>query len=68
MTLKEKAIELVDKYDILQAIIEGFSFYDSKQCALIAVDEIIDSRPAITDSQLEYRNYWQQVKLEIEKL
>jgi hypothetical protein len=42
--------------------------YTAKQCALIAVDEIINSRPAITDSQIQYKNYWQEVKTEIEKL
>ena len=40
----------------------------AKQCALIAVDEILHSRPIITDSQVEYQNYWQEVKQEIEKL
>jgi len=75
MTPKEKAQELVDKYDILQAIIEGFSFYDSKQCALIAVEEIIgqweiiDVYLANGNGQLNQNlEYWQKVKQEIEKL
>ena len=37
----------------------------AKQTAVIAVDEILNSRPAITDSQVEYNEYWQQVKQEI---
>jgi hypothetical protein len=62
---KEKAEELVGKF--INHTHESCKL-EAKQCALIAVNEIIDSRPAITDSQLEYRNYWQQVKLEIERL
>ena len=37
----------------------------AKQTAVIAVDEILNSRPTITDSQVEYNEYWQQVKQEI---
>jgi hypothetical protein len=66
MTPKEKAEELVDKYDILQAIIEGFSFYDSKQCALIAVDEILDSVKGNFIYSIKFHEYWQEVKQEIE--
>ena len=56
MTPKEKAEELVDKYLLLsidfpyndtqdgQCIGNGYMLYNSaKQCALIAVDEIIDA-------------------------
>jgi len=66
MKIKEKAIELVDKYDILQAIIEGFSFYDSKQCALIAVDEMIEE--SIGYLSIDRNKYWKEVKQEIENL
>lgn len=59
MTEKEKAEDLVFKYDFLQAVIEGFSFYDAKQCTLIAVEELIKE----TGSK-----YWYNVKQEIEKL
>jgi isoaspartyl peptidase/L-asparaginase-like protein (Ntn-hydrolase superfamily) len=66
MTPKEKAKELVDK------VIEtnGNAFF-AKQCALIAVDELIeclesyDNYNATWASQV---NYWQEVKQEIEKL
>jgi len=59
MTEKEKAEDLVFQYDFLQAVIEGFSFYDAKQCALIAVNELIKE----TGSK-----YWYNVKQELEKL
>ena len=59
MTEKEKAEDLVFQYDFLQAVIEGFSFYDAKECALIAVNELIKE----TGSK-----YWYNVKQELEKL
>jgi hypothetical protein len=79
MTQKEKASELVDKFyqttpneawinEPLGISKEYKAWEQAKQCALIAVDEILNSRPAITDSQVEYNEYWQEVKQEIEKL
>ena len=49
--------------------------YRAKQCALIAVDEIINTNPKITINwafsgiqEFDNVNYWQEVKKEIEKL
>jgi hypothetical protein len=62
MSPKEKAMELFDKY--YNAIVEHWDAGTvSKQCALIAVDEIIS---AIGFSVMD--EYWQEVKEEIEKL
>jgi len=65
MTPKEKAGELVKK--MYGNIFDGGQFdaaedawQRSKQCALIAVDEILKLRIAIA--------YWQEVKKEIELL
>ena len=63
MTEKEKAKELVDYYaDILPL---GNNVYKiAKQCSFICVDEILD-----LDSGYPIdKNYWQDVKSEIEKL
>ena len=65
MTPKEKAEELVLKFKELPQ--EGtmmfyLAFEISKQCALIAVDELINQ---VTHSDV---GYWQEVKQEIEKL
>ncbi len=66
MKAKEKAEELVNKnYKIFEDD-EDEHFIDtskriSKQCALIAVDEII----SIVG---RYSNYWQEVKQEIQNL
>jgi hypothetical protein len=68
MTPKEKASQLVKRfYRDSDLLVEDLSFIQAKECALIAVDEILHSRPIITDSQVEYQyNYWQEVKQEIE--
>lgn len=64
MTAKEKAIELVEKIIKNGYVINRFN---AKQCALIAVDEIINE---FEYSCCECANvrYWQEVKTEIEKL
>ena len=75
MTPKEKAKKLVDKFyseitgmelsfvSKLIVLPNGDSNYKTaKQCALIAVDEIIKT------SGFKVINYWQEVKQEIEKL
>ena len=71
MTPKEKAEELIEKYLKLDIEIGGqydgfltMKMYDAKQCALIAVDEIIKES---MDNEYSER-YWQEVKQEIEKL
>ena len=70
MTPKEKAQELFNKYLEI-----NYHYYQAKDCALIAVDEIIGIIPyekrqrAFIDAY--YRNntsYWQEVKKEIEAL
>ena len=59
MTPKQKAKELVNKY--LQ-IYDG-RVIQAKQCALIAVDEIL--KVSISYAGKDY-DYWQEVKQEIE--
>lgn len=79
MTPKEKAKELVLKYwnlpIIMNHIIDGVIHIetnkhlyenDAKQCALIAVDEILKITWA--DKFLTVEDYWKEVKEEIEKL
>ncbi|MFZ4800051.1 MAG: hypothetical protein ACOYMA_21355 [Bacteroidia bacterium] len=82
MTPKEKAIELVEKYYWIFG--DGYLGHQHKQCALIAVDEIIDAYPHSYEIQKEKTKnneditiianvksnigYWQKVKEEIEKI
>ena len=62
MTPKEKATELVKKY--VQFKIDGqhriFGIELSKQCALVAVEELIEHD--------DIDDYWIEVKQELEKL
>ena len=72
MTPKEKAKELFDKmYNSKDLMgIYPMCFETSKQCALIAVDEIleiINETMILVDIESDY-DYWQEVKQEIEKL
>ena len=70
MTPKEKAIELVDKYNLNENLYYSITEYQAKECALIAVDEIIE------DNRISYmilgvginKYYWEEVKKEIEAL
>ena len=72
MTPKEKAKELVDKYSTYVVMWSGgieVETQNVKQCALIAVDEILDSVIIIdlTTAENQFK-YWQEVKKEIKKL
>jgi hypothetical protein len=65
MTPQEKAKELYSKFLRYVPAEEEFEHEYTKQCALIAVDEIID----ILNSDINpLANYWYEVKKEIEKL
>jgi len=66
-TPKEEAKELVDKFEYAKKYsntTNAMSKELAKECALIAVDEIIVNG---FNPQLPY-NYWELVKQEIEKL
>jgi hypothetical protein len=79
MTPKEKALEICDKYF---TITQESSFVNdidaAKQCAIIAVDEIINAEPLnphhggyyelVADRVLDVKAYWEQVKTEIKNL
>ena len=78
MEAKEKAKELFDRYFlkmengidenkawICMALNKGMA----KGCALIAVNEIIDSHYiSLVEVKQKIIDYWQEVKIEIEKL
>jgi len=70
MTPKLKAIQLVNSFDELgRDFTRGVSMKEfSKQCALIAVDEILDSRRKHLVQSINFYEYWQEVKQEIELL
>ena len=74
MTPKEKAEEIYCKYaDTLNIRdLQTTTNPYVKRCALIAVDEIINTDMLIDESTYletkSYLHYWQQVKTEIENL
>ena len=86
MTPKEKSEELVDKFyqttpneawynpPLASASMEYKAWVQAKQCALIAVDEILNINPFSFNDKIhldkikEYQNYWQEVKKAIEEL
>jgi len=74
MTAQEKAKELVKKFKNFEypsTIGSEFNeihknpFRVAKQCALIAVDEIMDSYKSTNSHNGSVYKYWQQVKEEI---
>ena len=70
MTPKEKAQELFDKFNKPDTTHYPY-VHNAQQCALIAVDEIIDSEPQYEWSNDYWKNpndFWQEVKQEIENL
>lgn len=73
MTPKEKAKELLDKYWIyLRAglLYDDEAKDDAKQCALLAIDEVIQEICATSDKYFIIHRlaYWKEVKDEVEKL
>ena len=79
MTPKEKAKELIDKFNNHTVkelvylkngkVIEGKT--EAKHCALIAVNEILNSNPnypKFKENQGTAIRYWEVVKQEIQKL
>jgi hypothetical protein len=72
MTPKQKANSLCMKF-LIQTTTDipyGINKTIAKECALIAVDEIIASNPIAFDEEDNCiaKQWWQEVKIEIEKL
>jgi len=67
MSLKEKAKELVDRYNELFT----YPTQKDKKCELIAfelhLEKLSKMKLIISDREIHYK-YWQEVKQEIEKL
>lgn len=71
MTPKEKAIELVEKYHKkYDLLFWDLTWIQAKQCALISVEEIIndDWYIATREDLIARKEYWNEVKTQIEKL
>jgi len=80
MTPEEKAFELAHKFRLLEIRTSEnshmmISMADAKQCALIAVDEILEQMAYmwlhyanLEEQTEEMQQYWNKVKQEIEAL
>jgi hypothetical protein len=77
MSAKDKAIELVDKFQkqiFFEITDERLDIEEAKGCALIAVDEMIlvlpftDTNLTLNEYAIHLHKYLEQVKHEIEKL
>ena len=78
MNAKGKAKELVDRFlpysyyhEMDNSMNRSYQQEDnSKQCALICVDEILKNEHDYTNTPYEENNidYWKEVKIEIEKI
>jgi hypothetical protein len=72
MTTKHKAEELFDKMSTNNGDeYHHCTYYVAKQCALIAVDEILESNPnypEFKENEGTAIRFWELVKQEIEKL
>lgn len=78
MTPKEKVKELIEKFEIElmdSVLMEETQIAIAKQCALICVDEILrelhyhdphNEAGDCTQGIRESKNYWQEIKQEIE--
>jgi len=68
-TPKEKAKDLIDKmiYHIMYNCQPTLSGMVAKECALIAVDEILNANAIWYKDSIPY-NYWNKVKQELNKL
>ena len=70
MTPKEKAEDLFNHMSCFHITDNRVNRYASKQCALIAVDELIEEQriEEYNNGTWHRLNYWIEVKEEIEKL
>jgi len=76
MTPKEKAKELIDKFQSRikeypsEIYEDDIEFQTARQCALVAVDEIIKSNPVTEQGSVFVRNflYWESVKEQLNKI
>jgi hypothetical protein len=69
MTPEVKANELVNKYLDIDSKYEYLSYLMAKQCALIAVDEMLDFRNGLYINEGSLAHQWLlDVKHEIQKL
>ena len=70
LTPKEKAKELFSKYQNIYLTEDSMGIDDelAKQCALIAIDEIISIKLLWFQKDTEHLDFWKEVKEELLKM
>ena len=70
LTPKQKAKELFSKYQNIYLTEDSMGIDDelAKQCALIAIDEIVKIKLLWFQKDTEYLDFWQEVKEELLKI
>ena len=70
LTPKEKAKELFSKYQNIYFTEDSMGIDDelAKECALIAIDEIIKIKLLWFQKDTEYLDFWKEVKEELLKM
>ena len=70
ITPKEKAKELFSKYQNIYLTEDSMGIDDelAKECALIAIDEIIKIKLLWFQKDTEYLDFWKEVKEELLKM
>jgi hypothetical protein len=72
MTPQEKAKQLYDKFNrhcsVKNFFGDNVESYNTKSCALIAVDEILNNEEYLYLGEKKNVKYWQEVKTKIEEL
>ena len=63
MTPEEKAAELVNKMHNVDESFESIGFHEAKQCALIAVDEILHALEYKDTANLEELCFYEEVTI-----
>ena len=66
LTPKEKAKELVEKFSDLED--REMYIVKAKQCALIAIDEIVKIKLLWFQKDTEHLDFWKEVKEELLKM
>ena len=63
--IKDRAVEILDKFSMP---LDGYRNIYYKQCALIALDYLIDDEMMWQNDEAEPFYFWHSVKQEIEKI
>jgi len=68
MEAKDKAKDIVNKFFMEKELYDDLTLAQSKTCAIICVDELINDCDASSPFEYLRLKYWNEVKIEINNL